>query len=167
MAWPVAPVTPGLVNPTMPPTVEEFRKMFPEFAEVSDEHVQVFIDIGCSWVDPRFWFSPDAKVAAMFAAAHYLSMQDKASGGELTGSTGGGVTPPGGAVDPELGKIWVKSVRFRDRSVTYDRVSLTDQKKTNSADATKTASSEFWNATLYGQLYLSYRRRNVSHVAVI
>ena len=46
MAWPVAPVTPGLVNPTLPPTVAEFRKMFPEFADVSDEQVQVYIDIG-------------------------------------------------------------------------------------------------------------------------
>ena len=28
----------------------------------------------------------------MYAAAHFLSMQDKASGGEITGGGGGGVT---------------------------------------------------------------------------
>ena len=29
------------------------------------------------------------------------------------------------------------------------------------------SSEEFWNSSPYGQLYLSFRRRNVPHMAVI
>lgn len=151
------------INPTLPPTVAEFRAAFPEFANVSDPQVQLYLDIAMQWVD-TYWYSPDAKIAVMFAAAHYLSMHDQASGGEITGEgeAGGG----GGVVDPELGKIWVKSVRFRDRQVTYDRVGA-DSQKASSSGGSVAASDEFWSATNYGQMYLSFRRRNVAHIAVI
>jgi len=151
------------INPTLPPTVAEFREAFPEFADVSDPQVQLYLDIAMQWVD-TFWWPIDAKVAVMYAAAHYLSMHDQASGGEISGEgeAGGG----GGVVDPELGKIWVKSVRFRDRQVSYERVG-TDSQKQSSGGGSFVASDEFWTATPYGQLYLSFRRRNVAHIAVI
>jgi len=151
------------INPTLPPTVAEFRAAFPEFADVSDTQVQLYLDIGMQWVD-KYWFSPDAKIAAMYAAAHYLSLHDRASGGEISG--GGGSGGGGGVVDPEVGLIWAKSVRFRDRQVTYERVG-TAQEKTSSGSGTVAGSSKFWEATPYGQLYLSFLRRNVPHVAVI
>ena len=151
------------INPTLPPTVAEFRAMFPEFSDVDDPHIQVYLDLGMEWID-TFWFPRDAKVAAMYAAAHFLSLHDQASGGEISGEgeAGGG----GGVVDPELGKIWVKSVRFRDRQVSYERVG-TGQQKQASGGGTTAASDEFWEATPYGLMYLSLRRRNVAHIAVI
>lgn len=103
------------IDPTLPPTVEEFRRMFPEFEDVSDEMVQLYLDIAMQWID-TFWYQPDAKIAVMYAAAHYISLHDQVSGGDISG--GGGIEGGGGGViDPEIGKIWVKSVRFRDRQV--------------------------------------------------
>jgi len=150
------------ITTTLPPTVAEFRAMFPEFSDVDDAHIQVYLDIAMEWVD-TFWYPRDAKVASMYAAAHFLSLHDQASGGEISGEgeAGGG----GGVVDPEVGKIWVKSVRFRDRQVSYERVGTDSQKQ--SGGGASGSSEEFWEATPYGQMYLAYRRRNVAHIAVI
>ena len=125
-----------IINPTLPPTVVEFRAVFPEFDEVSDEQIEFYIATAMQWVD-TFWFPTDAKLAVMYAAAHYLSMQDRASGGEITsGSEGVG----GGVVtDPEIGKIWVKSVRFRDRSVTYERVGAASTKQQSTGGGSSSA----------------------------
>jgi hypothetical protein len=149
------------VPTTMPPTVEEFRKAFPQFGSATDEQVQWAIDTGMTWVDD-WWFWPDMKMAVMYAAAHYLTLNDRASGGAISG--GGGTGGGGSVTDPDVGLIWVKSVRFRDRSVTYDRVG------TESSEASAGPSSgatDFWKATPYGQMYLSFLRRNAPHVAVI
>jgi Protein of unknown function (DUF4054) len=155
------------INATMPPTVDEFREAFPEFDAVSDEQVQLYLDIGVSWVDLSFWNQQDAKVASMFAAAHYLWLHDMASGGTLSssGETGGGsgTTP----VDPEVGKIWVKSVRFRDRLVTYERVGMGAQSDTSGGGQKQANAEQFWESSPYGPIYESLRRRNVPHIAVI
>ena len=152
-----------IINPTLPPTVVEFRAVFPEFDEVSDAQIEFYLATAMQWVD-TFWFPTDAKLAVMYAAAHYLSMQDRASGGEITSGSEG---PGGGVVtDPEIGKIWLKSVRFRDRSVTYERVGAASTKQ-QSGGGSGVSAAEFWEATPYGQMYLSFRRRNVAHVAVI
>jgi len=149
---------------TMPPTVEEFRNAFPEFVSATDDQIQMAIDTGMVWID-TWWFWPDAKMAVMYAAAHYLYLHDKASGGMITGGGGtGGGAPP--VQDPELGLIWVKSVRFRDRMVTYDRVGTNEGQQQASGSYT-TSSSKFWESSPYGNLYLSFLRRNVPHVAVI
>ena len=74
------------INPTLPPTVDEFRKVFPEFVDVSDEQVQFYLDTAMQWID-TFWYPIDAKLAVMYAAAHYLYLQDQASGGEITGGS--------------------------------------------------------------------------------
>jgi hypothetical protein len=153
------------IDPTLPPTVEEFRLLFPEFAAIPDAHVQLYLDIAMSWVD-TFWDPQDAKLSAMYAAAHYLWIHDLSSGGALSGSGSGngGGSVGGGVVDPELGKIWIKSVRFRDRSVTYERVGLPNQSSTTGKGSTAT---DFWEASPYGKMYLSFQRRNVPHVAVV
>ena len=152
-----------IINPTLPPTVAEFRAVFPEFDEVSDAQIEFYLATAMQWVD-TFWYPIDAKLAVMYAAAHYLAMQDRASGGEITsGSEGAG---GGVVVDPEIGKIWLKSVRFRDRSVTYERVGAASTKQATGSGG-GTSAAEFWEATPYGLMYLSFRRRNVAHVAVI
>lgn len=155
-----------MINPTLPPTIEEFRKAFPEFSEVSDGQIQLSLDTAMLWID-RFWYQPDAKLAVMYAAAHYLSLHDQASGGAISSGEeeGGGGSGP---VDPEVGKIWVSSVRFRDRQVTYERVGSGSEKSSGGGGSTSSAASaEFWESTPYGNMYLSFRRRNVAHVAVI
>jgi hypothetical protein len=151
---------------TMPPTVAEFRAAFPALAGATDDQIQMAIDTGMTWVD-TWWFWPDAKMAVMYAAAHYLYLQDQASGGMITGGggTGGGGTPP--VIDPEVGLIWVKSVRFRDRQVTYDRVSGAAAGQSGQSTKITSSAQDFWNSSPYGQLYLSFLRRNVPHVAVI
>ena len=64
----------------MPPTVEEFRKAFPQFSTATDDQIQMAIDTGMTWVDV-WWFWPDMKMAVMYAAAHYLTLNDRATGG--------------------------------------------------------------------------------------
>ena len=150
----------------MPPTVAEFREAFPEFASATDGQIQMAIDTAMTWID-TWWFWPDAKIAVMYAAAHYLYLHDKASGGMITGGGGtGGGTPP--VIDSEAGLIWVKSVRFRDRQVSYERVSgASSGTSESSGEKFTTSASEFWESSPYGVLYLSFQRRNVPHIAVI
>jgi len=150
-------------NATLPPTVAEFRSAFPEFAEVPDSKVEFELFSAMQWVD-TYWSPIDAKLAVMYSAAHFLSMHDTASGGVISGDEGGS-GGGGGAVDPEVGKIWVRTVRFRDRMITYDRVDASDA--TGGSSGTGSDASEFWEATYYGKRYLSFLRRNVPHVAVI
>lgn len=154
------------ITTVMPPTIQEFRAAFPEFASATDDQIQMAIDTAMTWID-TWWFWPDAKLAVMYAAAHYLWLHDKASGGMITGGTGtgGGGTPP--VIDSEAGLIWVKTVRFRDRSVTYDRVSGAASGSNASTEKVTSSAQDFWNSSPYGQLYLSFLRRNVPHVAVV
>jgi Protein of unknown function (DUF4054) len=153
------------ITTVMPPTVQEFRDAFPEFQSASDAQIQMALDTAMTWID-TWWFWPDAKLAVMYAAAHYLWLHDKASGGLITGGGGtGGGTPP--VVDSEAGLIWVKSVRFRDRQVTYDRVSGSADASGGQSEHVTSSSEDFWQSSPYGQLYLSFRRRNVPHIAVI
>jgi len=156
------------INPSLPPTVEEFRAAFPEFSSASDSQIQTALDTGMLWIDV-WWFPYDSKMAVMYAAAHYLFLHDRASGGLITGGSGtggGGGTPP--VIDSEAGLIWVKSVRFRDRSVTYERVSGAAAGDDGGGGTTVTSSAkDFWESSPYGQLYLSFQRRNVPHIAVI
>ena len=152
------------ITTTMPPTIAEFRAAFPEFASVTDDQITMAIDTAMTWID-TWWFWPDAKLAVMYAAAHYLWLHDKASGGMISGGGGTGGTPP--VIDSEAGLIWVKSVRFRDRMVTYDRVSGADAGAAGTSEKVSSSAMDFWNSSPYGQLYLSFLRRNVPHVAVI
>jgi hypothetical protein len=153
-----------VLNPTLPPTVDEFRKMFPEFAAVSDDQIEFYIFEGMQWVD-TFWEPIDAKLGVLYAAAHFLTVHDIAAGGVITdpADSGSGI----GSSDPDVGKIWVKSVRFRDRQVTYDRVGTGADKAQSGGAGSGAPSDDYWEATLYGQQYLKYRRRNVPHVAVV
>jgi len=153
------------ISTVMPPTVEEFRKAFPEFASATDDQIQFAIDTGMTWVD-TWWFWPDAKYAVMYAAAHYLTLHDRASGGKITSGDDGSGGGSGPVIDPEAGKVWVRSIRFRDRSITYDRVSGAADAQAGSGGVS-TSAGEFWESTPYGQMLLSYRRRNVPHIAVI
>jgi len=155
------------INPSLPPTVAEFRNAFPEFSGATDGQVQTALDTGMLWID-TFWFKPDDKMAVMYAAAHYLYLHDRASGGMITGGGGtGGGTPP--VIDSEAGLIWVKSVRFRDRQVTYERVSgaAAGDSGGGSGETVTSSAKDFWESSPYGQLYLSFQRRNVPHIAVI
>ena len=153
------------ITTIMPPTIAEFRAAFPEFQSATDAQIQMALDTAMTWVDV-WWFWPDAKLAVMYAAAHYLWLHDKASGGLITGGGGaGGGTPP--VIDSEAGLIWVKTVRFRDRMVTYDRVSGAADASGSDKQTVTASSEEFWNSSPYGSLYLSFLRRNVPHVAVI
>jgi hypothetical protein len=153
-------------NATLPPTVAEFRAVFPEFAAASDAQVEFYLFTGMQWVD-TYWAPIDAKLAVMYAAAHFLWVQSQASGGTSLDTGGSGSSGSGGGAqtDPEVGKIWARTVRFRDRMVTFERVNANDNQSGSSGGGSD--ASQFWEATAYGQMYLSFLRRNVPHVAVI
>jgi hypothetical protein len=151
------------LNATLPPTVAEFRKAFPEFVDVPDDKIEFELFSAMQWVD-TYWSPIDAKLAVMYSAAHFISLHDDATGGASSGD-GSGSGGGGGTVDPEVGKIYVKTVRFRDRMVTYERVDASAQKDTSAG--TGSDASEFWEGTYYGKRYLSFLRRNVPHIAVI
>jgi len=147
-------------NATLPPTVAEFRKAFPEFVDVSDDKIEFELFSAMQWVD-TYWSPIDAKLAVMYSAAHFLAMHNSETGGASSGGESGG----GGTVDPEVGKIFVKTVRFRDRMVSYERVDA--KGATSSEGSGGSDASEFWEGTYYGKRYLSFLRRNVPHIAVI
>jgi hypothetical protein len=150
-------------NATLPPTVAEFRAVFPEFVAATDLQIEFYLFQGMQWVD-TYWFPYDAKLAVLYAAAHFLWIQSQASGGTSLDAGSGG-SGSGSTTDPEVGKIWARTVRFRDRMVTYERVNAND--KQSGSEGGGSDASQFWEGTAYGQQYLLYLRRNVPHVAVI
>ena len=100
-----------VLSPTLPPTVDEFRKMFPEFADVADDQIEFYIFEGMQWVD-TYWEPIDAKLGVLYSAAHFLRMQDLASGGEITSSG----KAASAAVAVAVRRSILKSARYGSRA---------------------------------------------------
>lgn len=55
------------------PTPADLKAMFPEFATVSDDIVQIYLDLANRFVDET-WLEGDFANAIMFLAAHFLAI---------------------------------------------------------------------------------------------
>lgn len=69
-----------------PPTLAQFRALFPEFADVADASVQFALDEATRFVTTQ-WIERDYQPAIMFLAAHFLFLA-KLGADEITGGIG-------------------------------------------------------------------------------
>lgn len=139
------------------PTAEEFKARFPEFAAIGDPLIGILLDEAGLFADVR-WSDADRKVAVLHLAAHAAQQFQlmQAAAGIITG---------GSSSEETLGEMYVKSVKFADREVTWEK----PKTKTTEGMAVSTMPKlgSVYSETIYGQLYLRLLRRNVGGPVVI
>ena len=74
------------------PTLDNFRLLFPEFDEVDDVRIQLYIDDAIDEMSKKNWGNCWGK-AVLYYAAHNLQLSiDRADGGGTGGNTSGKLT---------------------------------------------------------------------------
>ena len=134
--------------PYTPPTRDDLTARFPEFTDQDPGLIDRVIADAMLFVSPQTWNETDYAPAILFLAAHLLDQVNSSA------SAGGGGGTTGAA------ETYLKSVRFADRSVTYDLVSQKQQ-------AAPLATTEALADTYYGGLYLLLLRRNAPPVLIV
>lgn len=114
-------------------TPDQFRADFPEFANVSDAQINLWLTISTSMVDPGRW-DELTNIGIELLTAHQLAI---ALRDQKTGAAGGAT----GAVSGPLS------------SKTVDKVS-----SSYNTAGTQYADAAFWNLTSYGVRYLALAR---------
>lgn len=126
-----------------PPTVEDFKTRFPQFASVSDATVQAVLDEAVGDVGES-WLERDRTPGVLHLTAHLLTVQ---------GSVGSGAGGGGAAVTGA-----VKRRKVGDTETEFAGV----------GGGTSTGGSlDSYRTTAYGVRYLELMRRNFPAVAVV
>lgn len=126
-----------------PPTVEEFKIRFPEFATVADETVQAVLDEAVGDVGPS-WIERDRTPGVLHLAAHLLAV----SGSGGLGAGGGGAAVTGAIKRRTVGDTTTEFTGISGGSSTGGQL-------------------DYYRSTSYGVRYLSIMRRNFPAVAVV
>lgn len=126
--------------PDTPPTAEQLKARFPEFAGVADERIDLVLAETASFVD-HTWIDADIVPAKLYLAAHILASE--------------GVLLPDGHGDGTKGAV--QSVRVGDTSVAFGA---------SGAGVIAAGQSLGLTNTSYGMRFLALRKRNVPAVAV-
>lgn len=124
----------------MTPDLATFRILFPEFASIGDEVVQLYIDDAADHLEQSAWGRCWAK-AVLNYSAHELAL---AQARVASASTQGG-----GVVIPQTGKL---------QSGSEEGISFSFEPSTSS----KSATGEWLAQTPYGQAYLALQRECLS-----
>jgi hypothetical protein len=130
-----------------------FRAKFPELAGANDPDVAEALDTAAVWVDDRIWSVRDFPLALLYWAAHFLTLKlQQLASVQLSGGGGTGVT-----------NLFLRSIAFGERRIMFgERKSVA-----SAADKMLGPGEALLNETIYGQLYLALRSRNVIPVAVV
>lgn len=126
-----------------PPTVDNVKVRFPEFANVPEPTLQAILDEAIERVGPE-WVERDRRPATLYLTAHMLAAQGL-SGGD--GSGGGGAAVTGA----------VKRRKVGDVETEFAGVST----------GTGSGSGTGYASTLYGKMFLDLMRVNFPAVAVV
>lgn len=121
-------------------TLEEFRLLFPEFSDVSDAAIQVYLDLYNTTLDSANWGTLKG-LGVLYASAHQIALSQKRQANAQR-------TPDDSftIVTDEPGPI--KSAKTQDIEADY-QVATSAEKGNESSSA--------WSTTYYGRTYLDYR----------
>lgn len=127
----------------------QFRSRFSEFTKVSDPDIANALNFSSVWVDPTVWTPADYPQAVLLWAAHYLSLWllEKAS------------VQFGGTGDSSL---YVQSISFGERHVTFGQRSGSQVNENMLGPG-----EQMLNDTIYGQMYIMLRQRNIIPIRII
>lgn len=129
--------------------IYKFRSQFSEFEASTDAEIANAINFANLWVDQTKWSATDYPQAVLLWAAHYLSLWllEKAS------------VQFGGTGDSSL---FVSSVSFGERHVTFGQRNMGQANENSLAPG-----EQMLMNTMYGQMFLMLRSRNIIPIAVI
>jgi hypothetical protein len=131
-------------------SIYAFRSQFSEFDTVADADIASALDTATLWVDPLIWSATDYPQALLFWAAHFLSLKQMQLASVEFGGTG-------------ASDIYIRSISFGERHVVFN-----ERKDTASeSDKMLGPGEQMLLDTIYGQLFLQLRSRNVFPIAVI
>lgn len=129
--------------------IYQFRSQFSEFDQVADADIANAINTSALWVDKAVWNAADYPQAVLLWAAHYLSLWllEKASvqfGG--TGDSG----------------LYISSISFGERHVTFSQ-----RGNEQASEKMLGPGEQMLMNTIYGQMYITLRQRNIIPIGVI
>lgn len=127
----------------VPPTAEEVKARFPEFAPVSDTLINLLLAEAIPQVGET-WVERDRKPATLYLVAHMLAMEGEP--GRTTTGTGIGVSGP--MRRRKVGDVETEFAAF-------------------GANSRGGTSATGYDATTYGQRFLELMRKNFPAVAVV
>ena len=127
----------------------QFRSQFPEFDTTKSADIAVALKVASLFVDSNIWTPTDYPQAMMYWAAHFLTLKAM----QLAGVATGGV----GSAD-----LYVRSIAFGERHIAFGerRSALTAEKMLGPGE-------QMLLLTMYGEIYLMLRTRNVVPLAVV
>lgn len=127
-----------------------FRSQFAEFETVSDGDIAVALNTASLWVDSTKWSTTDFPQALLFWAAHFLSLKQMQLASVEFGGTG-------------ASDIYIRSISFGERHVVFN-----ERKDAQSeADKMLGQGESMLLDTIYGQLFVQLRSRNIFPIAII
>jgi hypothetical protein len=155
---------PVSAGPCTPPTLEEFRARFPEFADLSDTQVQIAINDASCWTDDS-WPGVncgDCTTAMAFLAAHYLALGlfAQAALPETLPAT-----EPGQPAIIAGGQV--TSLRFESMGVSFSPPQAVGGGGGGGAGSSGMGDSFAWSGTPYGQRVLELVRVNKPAILVV
>lgn len=129
--------------------IHAFRSRFPEFDSVGEPIILTFMDMATTQLDKVTWsIGDDYERGILFWTAHMVSKYVQTQANAADGS---------GATD-----LFVQSIHFGERSVSFGRRTDT------SANSKALGEGEpGLDDTMYGQLFLMLRKRNVPSITVV
>lgn len=129
--------------------IYQFRSQFSEFDQTADADVANALNAAALWVDPLVWSAKDYPQAVLYWAAHFLSLWllEKAS------------VSFGGSGDSSL---FISSIEFGERRVDFDQRSGYQATENSLGPG-----EQLLMNTLYGQLYLQLRARNIIPIGIV
>ena len=126
-----------------------FRSQFPEFDEVDDPSISQSLNTSKMWLDPAVWAPLDYDQAYLMWAAHLLSLiQMQTASTELGGT---------GETD-----LFVRSVSIGERRVVFQ-----ERRGTTVSEKMAGPGEDLLDQTIYGQMFLQLRGRNIIPVAMV
>jgi len=132
-----------------PPSTSDFKARYPEFAQVSDELVNLVLTEAAGFV-AETWREADRAPAIMALAAHMLAIEGEPQ--RSTGGSGGASTVSGPVQSAKVGDV---SVTFKGWNVGAG------------GGGSSGPISDSYVQTAYGQRFLTYLRRNFPAVVVV
>jgi hypothetical protein len=128
-----------------------FRGRFPELT-ATDAQIAAVLNTADIWLENNSqWSTRDFNLARQYWAAHLMVMQQMQGSGSTSEIAG-----------VSLADMYVSSVKIGERTVTFQqRQSLAN------AEANAGPGETMLSATMYGQLFLQLRARNIIPVAIV
>jgi hypothetical protein len=153
--------------PYIVPSAADLKARFPEFATVDAQIVESFISAAANEIEPSQWIEKYYPIAIIYLAAHYMWLyqqqllitQQQAIG--LGGGTGGG------GAGSEV-QTYLSSMSWEDFQISFGSTKTAGSSgMSRNWDYITGGANPLYGQTMYGQLYLELRKRNLPTVVLI